>query len=148
MVAVTDAVVRCDCCGTSRPVSELFAPYGGAVRCRNVRACDERRLYSGTGTLPPESFDPPAPVRGTCAICGTADPPGGVYQRTPGGAICLDRPGCDSRSVEHQFLTAHGDDGQVLYTSAQMRAVALASTPEVVARPGSADLTSAMPSRR
>ena len=85
-------------------------------------------------------MEPPAPVRpvpvpgaGPCAICGCADPPGGVFERTPGTVICLNRADCDARAIDFQFLTAHGDDGRVEYTAAQMRAVATASVRQVAA---------------
>jgi hypothetical protein len=86
-----------------------------------------------TGLTPRASFDPPAPVRGTCSICGATDPAGGVYERTPGALVCLSRSACDGRAVDYQYLHSHGDDGQVLYTSAQMRAAAAASVGQVAA---------------
>jgi len=132
-VTAAAGMVTCSCCGVPQPAAEVYEPYPGAVRCRDTTACDERRLYMGTGLTPRASINPPAPVRGTCAICGATDPPGGVYERTTGTPVCLSRADCDERAIESQYLTAHGDDGQVIYTSSQMRAAAAASVGQVVA---------------
>ncbi|MGH3191738.1 MAG: hypothetical protein ACRDPY_28300 [Streptosporangiaceae bacterium] len=134
MVTAAEALVRCDCCQASRPAAEVFAPYAGAVRCRDTAGCQRRMLYEGTGMEPPV-FDRPAPVSSAapCAICGTSQPPGGLFERSQGVLICCDRSGCDARAIETQFLTAHGEEFRTAYTSAEMRAAAIASVRQVAA---------------
>jgi len=133
-VSAAGHLVRCACCEDSRPAAELFQPYAGVDRCRDVAACQRRLLYSGTGAPPVTPVRPaPVPGGGPCAICGTPDPPGGVFERTPGTAICLDRPGCDARSVESQYLVAHAEEFQTVYTSSEMRAAAMGAAAQVPA---------------
>jgi hypothetical protein len=106
-------VVRCACCQTQRPAAETYerVPRSGERFCTDTAGC--RRRMAGIGD-PVTDVDvaaaaPPPVVPGArCAICGTVDPPGGVYA---GAAyMCLDRAGCTERSVEFQFLTAHRED--------------------------------------
>ena len=118
------SAARCDCCQENRPAGELYRPYAGVVRCRDQAACRRRLEGTGDGSLTPVR-PAPVPCAGPCAICGAADPPGGMFERTRGTAICLDRPGCDTRSVESQFLTAHREEFQTAYSSAEMRAAAM-----------------------
>jgi hypothetical protein len=125
-------VVTCDYCKTQRPASEVFEPYRGAVRCRDQAPCKQRQLYQGSHTEPPAHTGPAAVSgAGPCVICDASAPSGGLYERTPGVAICIDRAGCDARSVDVQFLTAHGEEFRTEYTSAEMRAAAMASVPQV-----------------
>jgi hypothetical protein len=133
-MTATEALVTCDYCAAPRPVAQVYRPYPGAVRCRDEAACKQRQVYAGSHAEPPARTAPAAVSgAGPCAICGASAPDRGLFERTPGVAICVDRPGCDERAIEHQYLHSHGDDGQVLYTSAQMRAVAAASVRQVAA---------------
>ena len=127
-MTASGGVATCDYCATPRPAAEVYQPYPGAVRCRDQALCKQRQVYRGSHTEPPAHARAAAVSgAGPCVICDDGAPPGGLYERTPGVAICIDRAGCDGRAIDTQYLTAHGDDGQVEYTSAQMRAVAMAS---------------------
>jgi hypothetical protein len=128
------SAARCDCCQENRPAGELYEPYPGVIRCRDIAACQGRLLFPGTGAPPFTPVRPaPVPGAGPCAICGSAGPPGGVYERTPGTAICRDRGGCDGRAVETQYLTAHSEEFRTAYTSPEMRAAAVGAVAQVAA---------------
>ena len=128
--------VRCDYCGTDVPAGEAYHPYGNVIRCRDESACKTRQVYAGSHTEPPRRTAATAVSDARpCAICGADRPPGGLFERSGGVAICIDRSGCDARAIDYQFLTAHGDDGQVEYTAAQMRAAAATSVAMVAAPP-------------
>jgi hypothetical protein len=131
-VTASERLVSCDYCATPRPAAEVYQPYPGAVRCRDQAPCKQRQLYQGSHTEPPAHARAAAVSgAGPCAICDETAPSGGLYERTGGVVICIDRSGCDRRAIDTQYLSAHGDDGQALYTSAQMRAVAMASVAQI-----------------
>ena len=131
-MTASERLVSCDYCATPRPAAEVYQPYPGAVRCRDQAPCKQRQVYRGSHTEPPAHARAAAVSgAGPCAICDETAPSGGLYERTGGVVICIDRSGCDRRAIDTQYLTAHGDDSQVEYTSAMMRAVAMASVAQV-----------------
>lgn len=128
---------RCDCCEALRPVSGLFEPYRGAVRCRDVKACERRRIQAYDPTVIPEEDlpSPPAaaaPPGTVCAVCRTDGAPGGLYERSPGVWFCRQRPACEQRAVEVQYLHAWSDQSpDRLISSAEMRATVAAASAEI-----------------
>lgn len=140
------AMARCACCETDRPAAEVFGPYPGAVRCKNVRACERRRLRAYDPTIPPDE-DMPAPPAASAppgARCAVCEAPGGLYERGGGQWVCRDQAGCQARAVEVQFLHAWGDSSpDRLIDAAQMRAAQAAAGAEIPperAEPGPAEL--------
>jgi hypothetical protein len=146
-------VTACDYCKTQRPASEVFEPYRGAVRCRDVAGCERRQIRAFDPTVPLDEDLPTPPTVGAppgaaCAVCGAPGPR--LYERIPhsGQYVCRDRDACQQQSIEYQYLRAWGDSSpDRLITSAEMRQVA-GRPPEMVARPGSVDFTMSMPSHR
>ena len=140
--------MQCSYCQADVPLSSTYEPFPGNAtirRCRDTGACQRRQLHAGTGVPegPPAwetaraAISPPSP----CGICHAADPPGGLFERTPDVWFCRDRAGCEQRSVEVQFLTAHREDfADPEITVAEMRhAISAAGAAPVVAeRPGPA----------
>ena len=145
-----DGLVTCDYCQSPRPVTEVYPPYPGAVRCRDTEACGRRQLYMGSNMKPP-CFDRPAPVSAggpvRCDYCRTSRPAAELYQPVPNGVVhrCRDTAACQRRAVDTIDLTAQRESFRTAYTSAEMRAAA-AGMPEVPARPGQVDFRLNMPS--
>jgi len=109
MTAAT--AVRCACCQAPRPDGEVYerVPRSGEFFCRDTAGCRRRMASLGDPVGEIAAAPPPAVSGAACSICGTVDPPGGVYERTAGMFACLDRPGCQERSVEYQYLNAWTD---------------------------------------
>jgi hypothetical protein len=110
---VTAAVtVTCSCCQTPQAIGDAYEPVPGLgeYRCTDLPGCRRRMAYVGDPVGQVAASPPPVVSAAACSICGTTSPPGGVYERTAGMYACLDRPGCQARSVETQFLTAHRED--------------------------------------
>jgi hypothetical protein len=129
-VTAAAGLVTCDCCQTPRPAAEVQAlPWRRPLprRCRLPAA--HGLTWATRSARRPSAGPPRSPV--PAALCGATDPAGGAFERSPGVYACLDRAGCDARGIETQYLAAHGDDSQVLYTSAQMRAAAAGSVAQV-----------------
>jgi hypothetical protein len=139
-VTVSEGVAICDYCQAPQQAGAVFRPYAGVVRCRDTAACEQRQVYSGSHAEPPTRTAAPA-VSGTgpCAICGASAPDRGLYERTPGVAVCIDRAGCDWRAIDTQFLTAHAEEFRTEYTSAEMRAAAMGAVAQAAAQ-GAADV--------
>jgi hypothetical protein len=106
------SAVRCACCRTLRPAAEVYERIPGHDEwfCRDTAGCRKRIASLGDPVGEIVAAPPPSVAGAACSICGTVDPPGGVYERTMDMYACLDRPGCAERSVESQFLTAHRED--------------------------------------
>jgi hypothetical protein len=139
-MTASEGLVTCDYCATPRPAAEIYQPYPGAVRCRDQAPCLQRQVYAGSHAAPPAHARAAAVSgAGPCVICNDGAPPGGLYERTPGVAICIDRPGCDGRAIDTQFLTAHGEEFRTEYTSAEMRAAAMGAVAQAAAQ-GAADV--------
>lgn len=137
-------MARCDFCGTDVPAGEVFEPYSGAVRCRDVAACERRQLRRFDPTVlrdedhpvPPAASTPPGAV---CDACRTVTP-AGLYKRMPGAWFCRDRGACEAASVETTYLTAWSDSSpDRLISSADMRAMTAAARPEVPPDPAPLD---------
>lgn len=102
---------RCASCGATAGLYNR----GDNYFCADRHACRYRSAAYGDPVAevadiarPPSR---PAAVPGArCSICGAIDPPSGVYHRGGASYACLDRPGCDERSVEFQYLTAWSDE--------------------------------------
>ena len=109
MVSAAEGAVRCACCQTPRPAAEVFERMPGSDEwfCRDTAGCRRRMACYGDPVGEIASSPPPAVTGARCSVCATA---GGVYERTPGIFVCLDRAGCAERSVDFQFLTAHRED--------------------------------------
>jgi hypothetical protein len=140
-VTTAQTLAQCSFCQADVPLSSTYEPFPGndIRRCLDTGACQKRQLHAGTNTEPgTPSWDrtPLNAAAGRCGICHAASPPGGVYERSQGVFVCLDRPGCDARSVETQFLTSHGEDfADAEITSAELRAaVSAAGAAPAVAR--------------
>jgi hypothetical protein len=106
---VTAAVaVRCACCQAPRSGAEVFerVPRSGEFFCRDTMGCRRRIASLGDPVGEITAAPPPAVAGAACAVCATAS---GVYERSPGVFVCLDRAGCAERSVETQYLTAWTD---------------------------------------
>lgn len=106
------SAVRCACCCTLRPAAEVFERVPGLDKwfCRDTAGCRKRMASLGDPVGEIAAAPPPSVAGAACSICGTVDPPGGVYERTLNMHACLDRAGCAERSVQSQFLTAHRED--------------------------------------
>jgi hypothetical protein len=126
--------VRCACCQTQRPAAEVYerVPRSGEFFCKDTAGCRRRIASLGDPVGEIAAEPPPAVAGAACSICAAAEPPGGVYERSGGVFACLDRPGCQERSVETQYLTAWSDGGaDRMISPADMRAMAAAAPPQV-----------------
>lgn len=139
-MTASERLVSCDYCATPRPAAEVYQPYPGAVRCRDQAPCKQRQLYQGSHTEPPAHARAAAVSgAGPCAICDETAPSGGLYERTGGVVICIDRSGCDRRAIDTQYLTAHAEEFRTEYTSAEMRAAAMGAAAQAAVQ-GAADV--------
>jgi hypothetical protein len=139
-------LVRCSFCQDQRPLSDVFEPYRGAVRCRDVAACERRQIRAFDPTIPPDEdrprpLGPQAGPPGTaCGYCRASDPPGGLHQRTPGVWFCLDRAACEQRSVDVLYLTAWSDSSpDRMISAADMRAMTSAAGAQIPPEPSRHD---------
>ena len=127
MTAVTvPPGARCAACSAA----EGLYNRGDGIFCVNRNACRYRMAAYGDPvaavadiTIP--SGRPPAVPGATCSVCDATDPPGGVFRRAANMFACLDRPGCDERAIEFQYLQAWSDESpdQVI-VAADMRRMA------------------------
>lgn len=127
------AAARCDSCGAVREASQLYAPYIGVLRCRDVAGCERRQLRAFDPTILPDEDMPRAPTAtGTCAVCQAPSSVAELYQRIPGGStwICRDRTVCDLRTVMG-MAPVREDFADDLIPSAEMRAMQ-AAAPAVI----------------
>ena len=106
MTAAT--AVTCACCQAPRPAAEVYerVPRSGEFFCRDTAGCRRRIASLGDPVGEVAAEPPPAVAGATCSVCATA---GNVYERTRGVFVCLDRRGCEARSVQYQSLTAWTD---------------------------------------
>jgi hypothetical protein len=107
-------------------------PRSGEWFCRDTTGC-RRRIASLGDPVGEIAAEPPPAVSGAaCSICAAVNPPGGVYERSRGVFACLDRPGCQERSVETQYLTAWSDSSpDRLISAADMWAMSSSAPPQV-----------------
>lgn len=125
--------VLCSCCETPRPLAEVYEPVPGIgeYRCSDLAGCRRRLAYVGDPVGPPVATRAATAPGATCSVCNVTDPPGGAYQRSPGIYACLDRAGCEQRSVDFQFSHAWSDSSPDRFiTSADMRATVSAAGAE------------------
>lgn len=129
----TAAMAQCDYCGTGVPTAETFQPYRGAVRCRDVGACERRQLRRYDPTLLRDE-DLPVPVTGTvrpgtaCAACGAVGL--ALYARMPGQWVCTDRDACQRRALEDMSAWSDSSPDRLI-SSADMRVLAAPASAEV-----------------
>lgn len=125
MVAVAGTLVRCDFCQDQRPAAEVFEPYRGTARCRDVGACERRQIRAFDPSIPLDEDLPRPPATGApagaaCGICGASG--AGLYERISGQFACRDRDRCQRQSIEFQYLRSWSDSSpDRLISSAQMR---------------------------
>ena len=101
-------MLTCACCQAPRPAAEVFerVPRSGEFFCKDTGGCRKRMASLGDPVGEIAAAPPPAVAGARCSVCATV---GGVYERTPGVYVCLDRAGCADRAVEAQYLTAWTD---------------------------------------
>jgi hypothetical protein len=120
------SMVRCSYCCTTVPADQTFTPVTGGTysRCKDERACTRRQDSAfDPSILADEDLPVPPPVvpGARCAICGTVDPPGGVYA---GAAyMCLDRAGCEQRAAVADLApwTDFSPDQEIAHSGAHLR---------------------------
>ncbi|WP_300611070.1 hypothetical protein [Trebonia sp.] len=138
MTAAAVETARCACCEDVRPVAGLYSPYAGVLRCRDLAACERRKILTFDPTLmlrPDEDPVPPPPSAPAGTVCAACATPGDLYNRGTGW-FHRDRAVCE-RALAEDYAPQAPDawDPSLQITSADMRAMTAAARPEAGAAP-------------
>ena len=131
------SLAQCSYCHATLPASDTFEPYLGAIRCRDVAACERRQIRAFDPTITPDEDRPvppaaTAPAGTACAACRAPAAPGELYDRGNGQWFHRDRAACERAQAYDLAPQAPDDwDPSLEITPAQNRALVSAGGAQI-----------------
>ena len=135
------SLAQCSYCHATLPASDTFEPYLGAIRCRDVAACERRQIRAFDPTITPDEDRPvppaaTAPAGTACAACRAPAAPGELYDRGGGQWFHRDRAACEREQAYDLAPQTPDDwDPSLEITPSQMRALVSAGGAQIPPEP-------------